>query len=48
MDGPKLAHGLDEKYLEYWPEKQKGRNKRTRNQWQEDTKKNTRELGCGV
>jgi hypothetical protein len=48
MDGPKLAHGLDEKYIEIWPRKQKGRIKRPSYQWQENTKKNTRERGCGV
>ena len=48
MDGPKLVHGLDEKYIEHWPGKQEGRNKRARKQWQENTKKNTREIECGV
>ena len=32
MDGPKLVHGLDEKYIEHWPGKQEGRNKRARKQ----------------
>jgi hypothetical protein len=49
MDWPKLTQdNLRNKYIEFWLEKQKGRNTRTKHPCQGSPEKNIREIGCDV